>query len=331
MSALAFTPFFAAAQATSTRDSDSSRYGSWRRQSEELQQKIAALGSVVEANIAMPILFGPVNNLNNFGELRVSGRTHEGEDIMAPKGTPIVSPTAAVVTRVDYGAGEGNAVYTANSGGERFIYYHLDRVGEGVVEGLVLARGDLIGYVGNTGDASGGPAHLHLEIRKSDGNAPTDPFPRLTLEFTPEEKMVYLSKILTQATDPNALAQFLVANFRTTFTAAATRGAAVPPLISGFLAPAASTTPANATSTVLVLARNLYFGKTGEDVRALQKFLNAHGFIVATTGSGSLGRETTYFGPATRSAVIKYQAAHGVPTTGYVGILTRASLALVRA
>src|SRR3990167_10609664 len=249
MSALAFTPFFAAAQATSTRDSDSSRYGSWRRQSEELQQKIAALGSVVEANLAMPILFGPVNNLNNFGELRVSGRTHEGEDIMAPKGTPIVSPTAAVVTRVDYGAGEGNAVYTANPGGEKFVYYHLDRVGEGVVEGLVLARGDLIGYVGNTGDASGGAAHLHFEIRTSSGNTPSDPYPRVTLAFTPEEQIAYLSKILTQAADPNALAQFLVANFRTSFVAAQGRGAAVSAIITGLLASMpVTTTPTTGNS-----------------------------------------------------------------------------------
>src|SRR3989338_10321316 len=229
--AFVFAPYLAAAQTSTVRDY--SRYSEWRRQSNESQQKIDALGMVAVQNFPMPILFGTVNNLNNYGELRVSGCTHEGLDLMSPKGTPIVSPTAAVVTRVDYGAGEGNAVYTANPGGERFIYYHLDRVGEGVVEGLVLARGDLIGYVGNTGDASGGAANLHFEIRTSNGNTPSDPYPRLTLEFTPEEKMAYLSKILTRTTDANALAQFLVANFRSSFNAALSRGAAVPPLVSG--------------------------------------------------------------------------------------------------
>src|SRR3989344_5023112 len=115
VSAFVLAPLLAAAQSTSTRDNDSSRYSDWRRQSNESQQKIDALGTVAESNIAMPILFGVViaNVADNYGELRVSGRTHEGLDIMAAKGTPIVSPTAAVVTRVDYGAGEGNAVYTA--------------------------------------------------------------------------------------------------------------------------------------------------------------------------------------------------------------------------
>src|SRR3989344_1550912 len=243
LSIFVFTPALAAAQTSTVRDY--SRYSEWRRQSNESQQKIDALGTVAVQNFPMPILFGPVNMLHNYGELRASGRTHEGEDIMAPKGTPIVSPTAAVVTRVDYGAGEGNAVYTTNPGGEKFIYYHLDRVGEGVVEGQVLARGDLIGYVGNTGDASGGAAHLPFQIRTSSGNTPSDPYPRVTLAFTPEEQIAYLSKILTQAADPNALAQFLVANFRTSFVADQGRGAAVSAIITGLLAsmPVTTTPP----------------------------------------------------------------------------------------
>jgi len=421
--AFLFTPVLAAAQATTTWDY--ARFSEWRRQSGELQQKIEALGMVAVQNFPMPILFGTVNNLNNYGELRVSGRTHEGLDLMSPKGTPIVSPTAAVVTRVDYGAGEGNAVYTANPGGERFIYYHLDRVGEGVVEGLVLARGDLIGYVGNTGDASGGAAHLHFEIRTSSGNTPSDPYPRVTLAFTPEEQIAYLSKILTQAADPNALAQFLVANFRTSFVAAQGRGAAVSAIITGLLASmpvtttpttgnslpagdlaigsggatvaqlqqflitkrlgnaavnlsyagatgyfgsltqaalieyqvvvgvspangyygpstralvqagAGAVTPPSATptpsGTVPVLTRDVYLGKSGEDVRSLQQFLNRNGYIVASAGPGSPGQETAYFGPATRAAVIRYQLARSVsPAVGYVGVLTRASFALLR-
>ena len=327
--AFVFAPYLAAAQTTTIRDY--SRYSEWRRQSNEKQQKISALGTVAEQNVPMPILFGPVNNLHNYGELRVSGRTHEGLDLMSPKGTPIVSPTAAVVTRVDYGAGEGNAVYTANPGGERFIYYHLDRVGEGVVEGLVLARGDLIGYVGNTGDASGGAAHLHFEIRTSSGNTPSDPYPRVTLAFTPEEQIAYLSKILTQAADPNALAQFLVANFRTSFVAAQGRGAAMPPLVSSLLGIPSNVMPVASSGAVFSLTRDLYFGKSGEDVRALQQFLNRNGYIVASAGPGSPGQETAYFGPATRAAVIRYQLARSVsPAVGYVGVLTRASFALLR-
>ena len=323
-----FTPALAAAQTSTVRDY--SRYSEWRRQSNESQQKIDALGTVAVQNFPMPILFGAVNNLNNYGELRVSGRTHEGLDLMAPKGTPIVSPTAAVVTRVDYGAGEGNAVYTANPGGEKFVYYHLDRVGEGVAEGLVLARGDLIGYVGNTGDASRGAAHLHFELRAQGGNTPSDSYPRLTLTFTPEEQMAYLSKILTKSADANTLAQFLVTNFRSSFVAAQGRGAAVPPLVNALLGTPSNVTPASGAA--FSLSRNLYFGKSGEDVRGLQQLLNRIGYTVAATGAGSAGQETAYFGPATRAAVVKYQLARSIsPAVGYVGVLTRASFALLRA
>jgi peptidoglycan hydrolase-like protein with peptidoglycan-binding domain len=59
----------------------------------------------------------------------------------------------------------------------------------------------------------------------------------------------------------------------------------------------------------------------------LQKFLNANGYTVASTGAGSPGNETSYFGPATRSALAKYQAAKGIsPAVGYFGSLTRASV-----
>ena len=328
VAALVLAPAFALAQATTTGRGEG---GWWYRQSSEFKQKVAALGDVADPVITMPILFGVdiTKLLHNYGEVRASGRTHEGEDIMALKGTPIVSPTAAVVTRVDYGAGEGNAVYTANPGGEIFIYYHLDRVAEGLAAGQVLERGALIGYVGNTGDASGGASHLHFEVRKTEGNTPTDPSVRLTREFTPEEKMLYLSKILTQTTDPDAMAQFLASNFRGPFTVALGRGVPLPPLIAALINPA----PVDASVPAAIppsgsLTRNLYRGTRGEDVRLLQKLLNRNGFAVAASGPGSIGNETTYFGPATLAAVIRFQSARGIsPTIGYVGPLTRASLA----
>jgi len=73
--------------------------------------------------------------------------------------------------------------------------------------------------------------------------------------------------------------------------------------------------------------RNLTLGMTGEDVRSLQQFLNTHGFTVSSTGAGSPGQETAYFGPATQRALIRYQVAHTItPALGYFGPLTRTSL-----
>jgi len=442
----AFSPASTAAQSTTTPAEGwnvptgeiQQRIRGWRRQSSELQQKISALPNVVEANVSMPVLFGVgIKNISpNFGDPRDGGtRTHIGEDIMAVKGTPVVSPTAAVVLRTGVGSGQGNYVTTANPGGETFVYMHLDRFGEGIAEGAVLEQGSLIGYVGNTGNASGGAAHLHLEIHTSSGVA-TDPFPRLTAEFTPAQKMSYLANIFGQTTDPVALSEFLVSNFRSTFIAARSAGIVLPPLITGALdtvsvspsaggagaslpegdltqgssgtavvnlqtfliakasgsaaarlagagatgyfgpitqaalveyqsaagispasgyygpstralvenTPAVQTTPipipqqtppilavgTPATNTgVLALTRDLSLGVNGEDVRALQKFLNAKGYTVAQEGAGSLGNETTYFGPATKAAVIKFQLARAItPAAGYVGLITRGILAI---
>ena len=81
------------------------------------------------------------------------------------------------------------------------------------------------------------------------------------------------------------------------------------------------------TGTVTAaFARNLEFGMTGEDVKALQQWLNANGYRVASSGPGSPGNETTKFGGATRSALIKFQKANGItPAAGYFGPKTRAA------
>lgn len=299
----------------------------YRQHSSDLQQKINALGSTASASVLMPILFGVgAKDISpNFGELRASGRIHEGEDIMAVKGTPIVSPTPAVVIRTDYGAGEGNAVYTANPGGETFVYYHLDRIGEGVVSGLVLGQGSLIGYVGNTGSASVTPAHLHFEIRNSSGTA-LDPFPRLTGEFSLQEKISYLSIILTQTSDSIALSRFLVTNFRGTFTAALAANIILPVSISDALA-SIPTTPAPTSAGSSLPVGDLNVGSSGAAVVALQKYLIQAASGAAATRLAGAGA-TGYFGEITKAALVEYQVAMGIsPSSGYCGSITRAFIA----
>ena len=74
--------------------------------------------------------------------------------------------------------------------------------------------------------------------------------------------------------------------------------------------------------------RDLKVGLKGDDVKALQVYLNSKGFTVSAKGAGSPGAETTMFGNATRAALIKFQKAKGiVPAAGYFGAKTRAYIA----
>gem|GEM_PF-2273704 len=84
----------------------------------------------------------------------------------------------------------------------------------------------------------------------------------------------------------------------------------------------ASTNKPVATSSS-ALTRNLTLGSTGTDVQALQMYLNAHGFIIASSGPGSPYNETTLFGPMTKQALIEFQKANGISATGYFGPITR--------
>ena len=73
-----------------------------------------------------------------------------------------------------------------------------------------------------------------------------------------------------------------------------------------------------------VFIRDVHIGSQGDDVKALQAYLDAHDFAVATSGNGSPGNESIYFGPATQAALIKFQIGHGIsPAAGNFGPLTR--------
>ncbi len=89
--------------------------------------------------------------------------------------------------------------------------------------------------------------------------------------------------------------------------------------------------PESSTTTIASFTRNLFVGMVGTDVLQLQKFLNAKGFTLAKTGPGSMGSETTTFGPLTRKALAEYQKKSGIaPSSGYFGPVTRAFIGAVQ-
>jgi peptidoglycan hydrolase-like protein with peptidoglycan-binding domain len=79
----------------------------------------------------------------------------------------------------------------------------------------------------------------------------------------------------------------------------------------------ASTSMSTSTSAVSgpVIAHNHQLYDTSPDIKALQQFLNSHGFMVATSGLGSPGNETDFFGTKTYQALVKFQQAQGLPAT----------------
>jgi peptidoglycan hydrolase-like protein with peptidoglycan-binding domain len=80
-------------------------------------------------------------------------------------------------------------------------------------------------------------------------------------------------------------------------------------------------------SPTISFMRDLATGSIGADVKALQTYLNAHGFTVASSGPGSSGHETMTFGPGTKAALVKFQKANGIsPAVGYFGPKTRAAI-----
>ncbi|NIP59184.1 MAG: peptidoglycan DD-metalloendopeptidase family protein [Gemmatimonadetes bacterium] len=120
---------------------------------------------------------GPSSIISRYGAPRDGGRrSHEGVDIIAPRGTPVLAVTKALVHRVGRSENGGNYVWLQDWSRRKNLYYaHLER--SWVDVGMVVEPGDGIGTVGNTGNASG--PHLHFGIYDLD-RRPSDPVPYIT-------------------------------------------------------------------------------------------------------------------------------------------------------
>jgi peptidoglycan/xylan/chitin deacetylase (PgdA/CDA1 family) len=96
------------------------------------------------------------------------------------------------------------------------------------------------------------------------------------------------------------------------------------PLTRAFVNGTQASSTTSVSTTTSAFTRNLSYGSTGEDVKQLQTFLNTHGYIVSASGPGSRGNETTMFGQATQSTLIKFQIANNItPAVGFFGPVTR--------
>ena len=100
---------------------------------------------------------------------RGSDRLHEGQDIFAPQGTPVLSATEGYILNIGENNLGGQTVSVVGAGGRTYYYAHLDSYAPHIAEGDYVTRETLLGYVGTTGNASGTPPHLHFGVYASGG------------------------------------------------------------------------------------------------------------------------------------------------------------------
>lgn len=121
----------------------------------------------------------------SFGQPRPGGRTHEGVDIMATLGQEIYAVANGTLTKQVFD-GAANATLSGNAwtlklpDGTYYFYAHLSSFADGLAAGSVVKTGQLIGYVGDTGDPGPGNYHLHFEVHPQ-GGAAVNPVPLLTI------------------------------------------------------------------------------------------------------------------------------------------------------
>jgi peptidoglycan LD-endopeptidase LytH len=158
-----------------------------RKAREEEARRQAALAAATTTTTAAPTttetttpppsgsMVCPVNGAVSFtdtwGAPRSGGRTHKGVDMLAARGTPLVAIESGTIKRMGNGGLGGITVYITGNSGDLYYYAHLDGWAAGLTTGQSVTVGDLIGYVGNSGNARYTVTHLHFEYHPGGGSA----------------------------------------------------------------------------------------------------------------------------------------------------------------
>ncbi len=237
-------------------------------------------------NIVFPIQTGYDYNFSDtYGAARSSGRTHEGTDIITAKMTPVVAVVNGRVSNV---------------------------VDQEEGWGLAIYIEDADGY-------SYRYLHINNDTPGTDDNKSirTYAFP----ENIQRGSVVTAGQVIAWAGDSGNAENVGSHLHFEIWTPDRQSINSYPSLMAAIGKPAVE----NIVISSYQFTKNLELGDQEASVKELQKYLNKNGFIVATTGPGSLGKETEYFGLATRAALIKFQQAKNIsPAVGYFGSITRA-------
>ncbi len=126
------------------------------------------------ASLLVPVLnVRPADLTDTYSDSRGGGtRLHEAIDIMAPLGTSVVAAAPGTVERIFQSSAGGNTLYVRSTDGETIHYYaHLDKYAEGLKEGQRVRRGQRLGSVGSSGNATDEAPHLHFAILQTTKDA----------------------------------------------------------------------------------------------------------------------------------------------------------------
>jgi len=128
----------------------------------------------------------PEDLRDTYTQSRSEGRTHDAIDIMAPRGTPVLAAADGPIVKLFLSVPGGITAYQLATDNRTVLYYaHLERYADGLTEGHFARRGEVIGYVGDTGNAGAGNYHLHFSVsitadpKRWHGGANINPYPLL--------------------------------------------------------------------------------------------------------------------------------------------------------
>ncbi|HXG59150.1 MAG TPA: M23 family metallopeptidase [Thermoanaerobaculia bacterium] len=158
-----------------------------REFSERAKALFAPIGS-----LRMPVVGVRSSDLDDTWHAPRDGgaRLHKGIDIFARKGTPVVAVADGIISFIGVQPKGGHSIWLTTEGGTSFYYAHLERWAPGIYEGMEVQAGDLLGFVGNTGNARRTPPHLHFAINQNDEMV--NPFPILSRAVTVARARVHV-------------------------------------------------------------------------------------------------------------------------------------------
>jgi peptidoglycan LD-endopeptidase LytH len=157
-----------------------------------------AVRYLITRRMEIPVAGKKVSDLEDtFDAGRDDGRVHRALDILAARGTAVLAADSGRIIRVSENRLGGNTVYATDPLGRVVYYYaHLDAYQPGLAQGMTVARGDTLGFVGTTGNAPKDTPHLHFQVMRmpADGKywdgEPINPYPLFLLEYAAHDTVV---------------------------------------------------------------------------------------------------------------------------------------------